>query len=193
MYGVLTEITPTGRTNMEAVRFEGCPDKYGRYEVIRGTFDSEDVLYRFEKEMRRRYGRIGTSFCPDILSNPSIKEVIFNNPATVVIWADGTKTVVKCQEGDTYNEELGLAMCISKKFFGNKGNFNEVFKKWIPKEPELSIEEMRQAITRHCTARNGLGCKGCAIDALPGHIVGRCAKFANDEEVVRHYKVIRKN
>jgi len=122
-----------------------------------------------------------------------IKKVIFNNPATVVIWEDGTKTVVKCQEGDTYSEELGLAMCIAKKFFGNKGNFNEVFKKWIPKEPELSIEEMRQAITRHCTARNGIGCKGCAIDALPGHIVGRCAKYANDEEVVRHYRVIRKN
>ena len=64
-----------------------------------------------------------------------IKDVIFNNPATVVIWEDGTKTVVKCQEGDTYNEELGLAMCISKKFFGNKGNFNEVFKKWIPENP----------------------------------------------------------
>lgn len=63
-----------------------------------------------------------------------IKDVIFNDPATIVFWEDGTKTVVKCQDGDVYSKELGLAMCISKKALGNKGNFNEVFKKWIPDE-----------------------------------------------------------
>lgn len=65
-----------------------------------------------------------------------IKDVIFNYPATIVIWNDGTKTVVKCQPGDVYNKETGLALCIAKKFLGNKGNFNEVFKKWIPEDPE---------------------------------------------------------
>jgi len=79
-----------------------------------------------------------------------IKDVIFNNPATVVIWEDGTKTVVKCQEGDTYSEELGLAMCIAKKFFGNKGNFNEVFKKWLPKEPVEPREDMIHALEYYC-------------------------------------------
>ena len=63
---------------------------------------------------------------------PSIKKVVFNNPATIVIWNDGTKTTVKCSERDEYPEEVGLAMCISKKALGNKGNFNEVFKKHIP-------------------------------------------------------------
>jgi hypothetical protein len=64
-------------------------------------------------------------------SRLDIKEVIFNNPATIVIWSDGSKTVVKCQPDDEYNKETGLAMCIVKKVFGNKGNFNEVFKKYI--------------------------------------------------------------
>lgn len=68
----------------------------------------------------------GTAYKP-------IKKVIFNDPATIVIWNDETKTVVKCQEGDTFSEELGLAMAISKKFFGNKGAYNEVFKKWVKK------------------------------------------------------------
>ena len=63
---------------------------------------------------------------------PSIKKVIFNNPATIVFWNDGTKTIVKCSDRDEYSEEVGLAMAISKKAFGNKGNFNEVFKKHIP-------------------------------------------------------------
>lgn len=61
-----------------------------------------------------------------------IKNVIFNDPVTVVIWNDGTKTIVRCGEGETYDPEKGLAMAISKYFFDNKGYFNEVFKKWLP-------------------------------------------------------------
>ena len=43
---------------------------------------------------------------------PGIKKVIFNDPATIVLWDDGTKTVVKCSEGDIYSEWSGLAFCI---------------------------------------------------------------------------------
>lgn len=78
--------------------------------------------------------------------NSEIKKVIFNDPVTVVIWADGTKTVVKCQPGDTYSKETGLALCIAKKFLGNKGNFNEVFKKWIPEEIKPVEESGRISI-----------------------------------------------
>lgn len=60
------------------------------------------------------------------------KKVIFNDPATIVFWSDGTKTVVKCQPGDTYDPEKGLAMCFAKKALSNKSNFNNVFKKWLP-------------------------------------------------------------
>lgn len=63
-----------------------------------------------------------------------IKKVIFHDPATIIIWKDGSKTIVKCQEGDTYSKELGLAMCFAKKFLGNKGNFNEIFKKHLKEE-----------------------------------------------------------
>ena len=65
---------------------------------------------------------------------PEIKNVIFNEPATIILWADGTKTVVKCQEGEGYDPEKGMAMAISKKALGNKGNYCEVFKKWLPEE-----------------------------------------------------------
>lgn len=73
----------------------------------------------------------------------TIEDVIFNNPATIVKWSDGSKTVVKCQKGDVYNPELGLAMCVVKKCCGNKGNFNDVFKKWLPKEG-VENEELKE-------------------------------------------------
>ena len=72
--------------------------------------------------------------CTPIPTNylPEIKNVKFDGPATIVFWADGTKTVVKCQGGDDYSEEVGLAMCIVKKVFGNTSKYNDIFKKWCP-------------------------------------------------------------
>lgn len=61
---------------------------------------------------------------------PFVDRVIFNGPATIVFWMDGTKTVVKCGEDETFDREKGLAMAMCKRLYGNKGNFNNVFKKW---------------------------------------------------------------
>ena len=67
-------------------------------------------------------------------AKPKIIKVIFNNPATIIKWDDGTKTVVKCQDGDTFDPEKGFAMAVAKKWFNNKGSFNDAMKKWLPKE-----------------------------------------------------------
>lgn len=73
--------------------------------------------------------------------NPfTIKKVIFNNPATIVFWDDGTKTIVRCGENDIYDPEKGLAMAISKKALGNQGNYYETFKKHLPEEEEVNDE-----------------------------------------------------
>lgn len=66
--------------------------------------------------------------------DPQPKEVIFHDPATIVYWTDGTKTVVKCGPHDTFDHEKGLAMAIAKKHFGNGNEFHKVFKKWVPDE-----------------------------------------------------------
>ena len=64
---------------------------------------------------------------------PEIKDVIFNDPATIVFWSDGTKTIVKCQKdtGDVYSKETGLAMAIAKKAYGNRSNFNDILNRWL--------------------------------------------------------------
>lgn len=46
------------------------------------------------------------------------KRVIFNPPATIVLWKDGTKTVVKAQD-DRYDRMTGVALCYMKKALGN--------------------------------------------------------------------------
>lgn len=72
---------------------------------------------------------------------PEIKNVIFNDPATIVFWGDGTKTVVKCQPGDRFDPEKGLAMAIVKKAYGNKGSYCNQLKKWLPKEGSIDISQ----------------------------------------------------
>ncbi len=50
---------------------------------------------------------------------PCIKEVLFNPPATIVFWSDGTKTVAKCQD-EPWDAEKGLLMAITKKYVPKK-------------------------------------------------------------------------
>lgn len=71
------------------------------------------------------------NFQPKINGFPEVKKVIFNDPATIVYWKDGTKTVVKCQNGDNFDSEKGFAMAFLKKYWGNKGNFNDNLRKII--------------------------------------------------------------
>lgn len=59
-----------------------------------------------------------------------VKEVKFSGDRTIVFFNDGTKTVVQCQEGDTFDKEKGLAVACMKKLFENTNIFNEVMRKW---------------------------------------------------------------
>ena len=113
------------------------------------TLRKKDINLRKKNEGRNEMPveRKSTSSCvyyaastAKSVSAPSIKKVIFNYPATIVLWSDGSKTVVKCQDGDIYDPEKGLAMAISKKALGNKGNYCNEFKKWLPEEEEEDEE-----------------------------------------------------
>lgn len=85
-----------------------------------------------------------------------IEKVIYNDPATIVFWKDGTKTVVKACEDDEYDPEKGLAMAISKKALGNKGNYYETFKKALPK---YNIHEILQKLYDALSDTIGTLCK----------------------------------
>ena len=87
-------------------------------------------------------------------TNMKIKNVIFNKPATIVFWDDGSKTVVKADE-ETFDPEKGLAMAIAKKALGNKGNYYNTFKKWLPKEePKYPSFEFTKKLSKMVSAVN---------------------------------------
>ena len=129
------------------------------------------------------------------IADSKIQNVIFNDPATIVIWSDNTKTIVKCQEGDTYDKELGLAMCIAKKYLGNKGNFNDVFKKWIPEdngnnENNISLNEMRACIKDYCENHS---CRQCPLSKIISRGEYCYSKeHVGNKKLIRNYNIIKK-
>lgn len=98
-----------------------------------------------------------------------IKKVHFNPPVTVVIWEDGTKTIVRTQDEDEFDPEKGLAMAISKKVLGNKGAYYDEFKKWLdPYYEELdAIERARTVIENLIKSFNILGSQTNVIAVGP--------------------------
>lgn len=101
--------------------------------------DAEVPINIYRNILNSTYG-IGS------LRIPEIKNVIFNDPATIVFWEDGTKTVVKCQDGDEFDPEKGLAMAIAKKAYGNKGSYCNKMKKWLPKEEPVDTNSSLRSI-----------------------------------------------
>lgn len=72
-----------------------------------------------------------------------IKEVIYANPATVVIWSDNTRTTSKTEFGDVYSGAFGLIYCILKKTQGTDVAVN-VLRAWAPTVDEEVQLEQRQ-------------------------------------------------
>lgn len=64
-----------------------------------------------------------------------IDKVIFNEPATIILWKDGTKTVVKAID-EPFDREKGFAMAVLKKMAGNKGNYFNKVKRWVKTDGE---------------------------------------------------------
>lgn len=69
----------------------------------------------------------------------TIKNVIFSGPATIVLWSDGDKTIVKKSDCEAeMDKEKGLAMAIIKKAYKDAGKegsyFRRIFGAWIKDE-----------------------------------------------------------
>lgn len=62
------------------------------------------------------------------------KKVIFNGPATIVIWNDNTKTIVKRREGEPDDKEKAVMYCIIKKWCGNKAAMDKYLKLFLKEE-----------------------------------------------------------
>ncbi len=71
---------------------------------------------------------------PDVFCLDDIERVIFNPPATIVIFKDGRKTIAKTMEEDEFQPEMGFAMAMMKEIFGTRGEYKRWIQQWVKEE-----------------------------------------------------------
>lgn len=117
-----------------------------------GKFDR----FKEEIEMPRRrndfYDSLFSASCflgPEkVKADPfEIKNVVFNDPLTIVIWEDGTKTFIKRNEQDSYDPEKALAMAIAKKALGNKYKATQTIYDWVEKKDATTKSKNDEPVT----------------------------------------------
>lgn len=69
----------------------------------------------------------------DLVHAFSIRDVIFNPPATIVYWIDGSKTVVKCSIYDEYDPMVGIIMCVAKRLYGGEAGWASQIRRFAEK------------------------------------------------------------
>ena len=103
-------------------------------DMLLGCKSSDSVAHVLLNALRSRlyFGGCGPRYIGTIDwgTKPKIERVIFHDPATIVYWMDGTKTVVKAQN-EKFDKEKGLLAAIAKKVYGTKGSFNNVIKHYV--------------------------------------------------------------
>lgn len=76
------------------------------------------------------------------LNHPA--KVIYNPPATIIIWPMGDKTVVKCCEDDIYDPMTGFLLCCLKHYIGadnDPAKFHRFLKDFGPKPEQYDSED----------------------------------------------------
>jgi len=97
----------------------------------------------------------------------TVRKIIFNFPATIVFWADGTKTVVKMGRGERFDMYHGFTAAVAKKLYGNNTRvkktvhkFEDSYRKNLEKKMERQTccccfpEDLIEEANRHCDGGN---------------------------------------
>lgn len=107
------------------------------YDVVDGEVTNDDGYtyrnyYDVIKFLSRWYN------FEKVADDSIISRVIFNDPATIILWADGTKTIAKTHGDDAFDLEKGFAVACAKKLLGNGDAFRMEFAKWATEaEPNI--------------------------------------------------------
>jgi hypothetical protein len=130
-------------------------------------YDPTSIVFE-PASLKVRFPKISTEALNYVISDEKVtkttmlewklipRKVIFNGPATVVMWEDGTKTVVKKTEDDTDDREKAVMFAILKKACGSRGNMNRYLKSF--KEDKPNEEKKEEAGSSElCQCEQGAG------------------------------------
>lgn len=110
--------------NINSLDYIDPKDRY-KTEILKEVYN--DLV---NKKKQLKFGGVITGIDKQgNLTTIYITKVIYQRPATIVFWSDGTKTIAKCSPYDTYNTERGLLVCYAKKMMGSEA-INKLLDDW---------------------------------------------------------------
>lgn len=115
------------------------------YKQIKAILDLDTMCWMSRTEWERAHSktvasRIYNKLAKEFCWSADPKKVIFNGPATIVLWKDNTKTIVKRREGEEDDREKAIMYCILKKLCGKKAAMDRYLKQFF-KEVESNEEK----------------------------------------------------
>ena len=92
--------------------------------LYQGLKKLQDGQSEYTKELLNKL--IG---CTDETKNVDVKKIIFSGPKTIVLWSDGTKTIVSISKDETnFDPEAAFCAAYTKKMFGTNSKIKRIIK-----------------------------------------------------------------
>ncbi len=114
--------------------------------------DAEVTAKLFKEELGMNVTKVNKKqeaefmeYCQDTPYPYRPKKIIFNGPATIVIWQDDTKTVVKCGGNEEYDRKLAFKYALHKRYCDkHKHNYLRQFTKALEKtgDPQAAFVDV---------------------------------------------------
>lgn len=122
---------------------------YGRNDDMRKGYIYKSPKEKYEKCMVDEFEDRGTSRRSGRYPWGSVRlmypdRIVFNPPATIVFWKDGTKTVVKCAKGEKFDPYTGFCYAFTEHFLGSISHIKKLCQKistGLPEASESIVEE----------------------------------------------------
>lgn len=119
---------------------------------------NRDFLKKIESELKS----------VDYMSTfPGIKKIIVNDKTTIVLWWDGTKTIVRPSANDNYDLEAAVCAAIAKKIYGTNSAFKRMIKEKTVIQENKKNEENNQFLK---TLRDFLNCTKPSFSTYLGSV-----------------------
>ena len=70
----------------------------------------------------------------NVIRDDDVRQVIFSGPKTILIWSDGSKTIVSCGENDVYDRYAGFCAAVAKKMFGSTSRVKKIIESFVKED-----------------------------------------------------------
>lgn len=93
------------------------------------NISADGVELTFEDGYEAGFKEGQKALAEELKSAMEIEKVIHNGPATIILWADKSKTTARAEGEDTPNHSAGIGIAMAKKMVGN-AEFRKVLEEW---------------------------------------------------------------